>query len=143
MMRALTVLLVSLAAVLAPAFGTAAESFKVVANESVPVSRLSRSELARVFLKKEVEWSNGESAVPVDQSTISLVRAAFTESVHEKKMSAITSYWQKQIFSGRGVPPPVRGTDLEVLEFVRSTPGAIGYVAAGTSAPGVKTITVD
>lgn len=148
MMRAIRVLSLSLAAVLVPVFGAAADDwavdgFKVVANDGVPVTSLSRSELARLFLKKDVEWSNGESVVPVDQSSISLVRAAFTEAVHDKKMSAITNYWQKQIFSGRGVPPPIRGTDLEVLEFVRSTPGAIGYVAAETSAPGVKTIAIE
>jgi ABC-type phosphate transport system substrate-binding protein len=137
------VLVVGLAAALLPVAASAADGFRVVANESVPVSSLSRTELARIFLKKQIEWPDGESAVPVDQSSISLVRTAFTQTVHEKKMSAITSHWQKQIFSGRGVPPPVRGSDDEVIAFDRSTPGANGYVAADTPATGVKTIRVE
>jgi len=131
-----------LPAVAAALDGSTADSFTVVVNENVPVSRLSKTDLARIFLKKQVEWSNGESVVPVDQSTISMVRARFTEFVHEKKMSAITNYWQKQIFTGRGVPPPIRGTDQEVIEFVRSTPGAIGYVSAAAPTAGVKTVAV-
>jgi len=142
-MRTSRALIVSLAALLLPMAAAAADAFKVVANPDVPVTALSKVELERIFLKKQIEWPNGLSAVPVDQSSISLVRTAFSQTVHNKKMSAITSYWQKQIFSGRGVPPPVRGSDEEVLDFVQSTPGAIGYVAADAVTAGVKTIEVE
>jgi ABC-type phosphate transport system substrate-binding protein len=52
--------------------------------------------------------------------------------VHQRSSSAIEAYWQIQIFSGKEVPPIVRGTDAEVLEFVRKTPNAIGYVSQNT-----------
>jgi ABC-type phosphate transport system substrate-binding protein len=104
---------------------------------------MSRGELARLFMKKQIEWSNGMAVAPVDQSTVSMVRAAFTQDVHEQKTSAIAAYWQKQIFSGRGVPPTIRDSDSEVLAFVGATPGAIGYVAAGVPTEGVKTIALD
>ena len=37
----------------------------------------------------------------------------------------------EQIFSGRANPPPARASDADVLTYVRSNPGAIGYVAGG------------
>jgi len=39
-------------------------------------------------------------------------------------------------------PPAVRRSDDEVLEFVRKTPGAVGYVSAGASLQGVKAVSV-
>jgi ABC-type phosphate transport system substrate-binding protein len=45
------------------------------------------------------------------------------------------------VFSGKDVPPPEKGTDADVVAFVKSNPGAIGYVAAG-SADGVKVVSL-
>jgi len=128
---------------LLPLTSGAADGFKVVANKDVPVSHMTRSDLARVFMKKQIEWSSGTAVAPVDQSTVSMVRAAFTQDVHEKKTSSIARYWQRQIFTGRGVPPTIRDSDAEVLAFVQTTPGAIGYVAADAPVEGVKTIAID
>ena len=51
-------------------------------------------------------------------------------------------FWNKQMASGV-FPPPVKSSDEEVLSYVASTPGAIGYVSSGVSLPsGVRTITV-
>ena len=53
------------------------------------------------------------------------------------------SYWQKMIFSGRDVPPPEKGSPDEVVAFVRSHGGGIGYVPAGTVlGAGVKVLVV-
>ena len=43
-------------------------------------------------------------------------------------------YWQRKIGSGL-VPPPVKTSDEEIVAFVASTPGAIGYVSPGMSLP--------
>ena len=118
----------------------AATDFKVVANSSVPVETIQRKELARVFMKKQIRWSNGTAVVPVDQAPDSPVRADFSRAVHQKDTAAVTAYWQRQIFSGRDVPPVTRASDNEVLAFVRATRGAIGYVEARTSAEGVKVV---
>ncbi|MBC8085956.1 MAG: phosphate ABC transporter substrate-binding protein, partial [Phycisphaerae bacterium] len=51
-------------------------------------------------------------------------------------------YWQQQIFSGKDVPPASKHTDEDVINFVKSTPGGIGYVSASSAAAGVKVIAV-
>jgi ABC-type phosphate transport system substrate-binding protein len=41
------------------------------------------------------------------------------------------------------VPPPVKTSDEEIVSFVASTPGAIGYVSASTPLPdSVREVTV-
>jgi ABC-type phosphate transport system substrate-binding protein len=107
-----------------------AADFKIVVHASNPTASLSAAQLARLFLKKDTRWEGGEAVDPVDQSAKSPVRAAFSTEVHRKDVGAVKSYWQQQVFSGRGTPPPEMSSDAEVLAFVRSHAGAIGYVSS-------------
>jgi ABC-type phosphate transport system substrate-binding protein len=118
--------------------------FVVVVSASNPVTSVTRDQASKLFLKKVPSWDNGRGdVVPVDQPEGSPVREAFTKAVLHKSVAAVKSYWQQQIFSGRGVPPTERPSDGEVLNFVRTNANAIGYVSA--SAPvgsGVKVVNV-
>jgi ABC-type phosphate transport system substrate-binding protein len=109
-----------------------APGYVIVVNPANPVASLSRDEASKLFLKKTPRWSTGAEVVPVDLPEGSAVREAFTKSVLKKSVGAVKSYWQQQIFSGRGVPPTEKGSDAEVVSFVRSNPHAIGYVSATT-----------
>ena len=131
-------------ALLAVPLGAADAEFKVVVSPSSPVSSLERREVARMFLRRLSRWPDGKDVVPVDQSSRSEARAAFTRQVLGAegldKMSSVENFWQQQVFSGRGVPPPIKAGDTEVIAFVASTPGAIGYVSKTADASRVKTI---
>lgn len=129
---------------LAPAVGIgpgapsalAADGFVVVVHPSVTGSGIKRSDLAAVFLKKAMRWGSGGNAVPVDQSGTSPVRKAFSEAVIQQPVAQVVQYWQKLMFSSSPLrPPPVKKTDAEVIAFVSTTPGAVGYVSAGTTLP--------
>ena len=121
----------------------AAADFKLVVNAANPVANLATPQAERLFLKKDTRWESGETVEPVDQSARTSVRTAFTTQVHGRDVGAIKSYWQKQVFSGRGTPPPEMSSDAEVLAFVRSHPGAVGYVSgAATIGEGIKVVTL-
>jgi ABC-type phosphate transport system substrate-binding protein len=119
-----------------------AQGFKVVANSSVTASEVPGDALSKVFLKQSKKLPDGTAVTPVDLPKNSDVRAAFTKSVHGRAVSAVETFWQQQIFSGKEVPPAAKNSDAEVLAFVKATPGAIGYVSAGASTEGVKVIAV-
>jgi len=126
---------------LGPASGWAAD-YQVIVNTVNPTDILTREQLGKMFLKKIVKWDTGTPIVPVDQVPISPVRAVFTKIVHGKPVSAIASYWQQQIFAGREVPPAEKAGDAAVIAFVKSNPGAIGYVTAGVGTDGVKLLNI-
>ncbi len=140
-MKRIVMLMAALAAVALP--GSAqAQDFQVVVNESVPIETISKSDLSKVFRKK-VRQIGGVNASPVDLAAGSSVREAFSQGVHGRSAAAIESYWQQQIFAGEKVPPVKKTSDAEVLAYVRGTPGAVGYVAAGASlGAGVKALRV-
>jgi len=117
-------------------------NIKIIANDNVDITSVSKDQLSRLFLKKTTKWDNGVKVTPVDLAGDSEVRQNFTQNIHKKSISAINAYWQKKIFTGKGVPPVELQNDKEVIEFVSSTPGAIGYVSASASLNGVKTLSI-
>lgn len=118
------------------------EGFRVVVNDKNPAATLTRSEVARMFMKKITEWPDGLEVAPVDQERTSATRDAFSREIHQKDADAISAYWQTLVYSGRETPPPVRKSDAEVVEYVRGNPGAIGYVSGSTAVEGVKVVSV-
>ena len=118
-------------------------AYQIIVHSSNPLSSISRDEASKLFLRKATKWSTGAEVVPVDQPEGSDTRAAFTKAVLKKSVAAVKSYWQQQIFSGRGVPPTEKGTDADVVAFVRANPNAIGYVSSSAPVSGsVKILTV-
>jgi ABC-type phosphate transport system substrate-binding protein len=133
--------LVGAAARAAPA-AAQAEGFVVIVNQTNPVTSLSRQQVADIFMKQTRQWEHGGDVHPVDQPAVAAVRDAFSRAVHGKPASAVASWWGQQMFSGRAVPPPQRGTDRAVVAFVREDALAIGYVTPGTAGPDVRVITI-
>lgn len=139
---ALLLTLVPMSTHSAPSTVTAG-SYVVIVNPSNPVSSLSRSTAARMFLKKSKKWDDGRTVQPVDLFSSSSTRASFSRGVLKKSVSAVKAYWQKQVFTGRGVPPPEKSSEYAVISYVRSHRGAIGYVSAGAASDKVKVISID
>ena len=109
--------------------------FRVIVNPQVKGGQIPRTALSSIFLGRAPKWADGSEVRPVDQSLRSSLRVAFSNDVHMQGLMEIQVYWQREIAKGR-VPPPVKSSDDEVVEYVASTPGAIGYVSTGTALPG-------
>ena len=117
-------------------------SFRVIVHPQVKGSQIPRSALTSIFLKQAPRWGDGTAVRPVDQSVQSLVRRSFSGDVLQQGIVEVQVYWQRKMSAGV-VPPPVKTSDEEIVSFVASTPGAIGYVSTATPLPdSVKTIEI-
>ena len=110
--------------------------FKVIVHPELTGASIHRGALSDIFLRKGLRWGDGTSVQPVDQSTQSAVRDAFSQHVHGQPLAAVMKFWMRQISDGRGVPPPVKASDVEVIAYVASKRGAVGYVTAQATTPG-------
>lgn len=133
---------VSAGALLLLSTRASAQDFKVIVNSANSTTELTTDVATKVFLKQAPKFPNGTAAQPVDQGKTSPTRLAFTRTVLGRAVTAVESYWQQQIFSGKDVPPPTKPTDDEVIAYVKANPGAIGYVSSGAAVAGVKVVTV-
>jgi hypothetical protein len=98
----------------------------IIAN-GVPA--MSSEEVKEVFLG-EVQFAGNVKLMPVDNAA---VQADFQARVLKMPPSKYTASWTKKAFRDGLNAPPTKGSDAEVIGYVRATAGAIGYVSA---APG-------
>jgi ABC-type phosphate transport system substrate-binding protein len=109
-------------------------SFVVIVHPEVQGDEIPKVILSAIFLRKAPRWEDGSDVRPVDQSMNSPVRAVFTEAVLDMPSSKAQRFWNDEIKKGVK-PPPVKSSDQDVIAYVASTRGAIGYVSAGVAVP--------
>jgi ABC-type phosphate transport system substrate-binding protein len=108
--------------------------FTVIVNAGVKGKSISRETLTQVFLGRIDRWSDGRPVTPVDLSATSEVRASFSQAALGMSVFNVRGHWLRALSAGRR-PPLTRATDAEVIAFVASNSGGIGYVAEGAVLP--------
>jgi ABC-type phosphate transport system substrate-binding protein len=129
-------------AALSPAAAEPA-AFRVIVNPANPAAKLDKQLVADAFLKKRTRWDDDRAIHPVDLGQRASARGAFSHDILGRDVVSVRRYWAQRVFSGRGVPPPELANDSEVIRFVATHSGAIGYVAAGAALADVKVVEVD
>lgn len=105
--------------------GAAADLY-IITNPGVNVLP---SDVREIFLG-EKQFSGSARLVPVDNAA---AQELFLTKVIKMNVIAYNISWTKKSFRDGLTPPPLKSTDAEVLEFVRRTPGAVGYVTTTPS----------
>lgn len=115
----------------------------VIVNKANPVQALSNRQVAELYLGRARTFESGQYAVVVDQAGEGDVRRQFFKDISGLSLGQVTAYWMRLKFTGQVQPPHGLDGDAAVLEFVRTTPTAIGFVNSTLSVdPKVKTVLV-
>jgi len=109
----------------------------VIASPQVPDAVISVEQLANIYTLKKIFWADKTQVVPVNREASSVEREMFSEAVFNLSTQELGEYWNRLSFQGK-LPPLVQTSDQAVLGFVRSVPGAIGYINANQQPTGVK-----
>jgi ABC-type phosphate transport system substrate-binding protein len=115
---------------------------KVVANGEGAEARITREDLARIFLGKKTLWESGARVVPCMVEEGTPAGEAFLDETLHKTVSQYRAFWKRLLFSGGGAPPRTFHTSAQVLDFVARQPGAIGVVEASAADDRVKVVQV-
>ena len=107
-----------------------AEDLYVIAN---PNTSVTISDIREIFLG-EKQFAGSVKIVPVDNAA---AQADFLGKVMKMDAAKYSTSWTKKSFRDGLSPPAVKSGDAAVLNYVKSTPGAIGYVI---SQPGNVTV---
>jgi ABC-type phosphate transport system substrate-binding protein len=100
----------------------------VIVSPSLLSTKLDRSLLRAVFTMRVREWPDGSPIrvfVLPDNSPLS-------DQFYRERLGmysyVLRRAWDRMVFTGTGLAPTVVANEREMIERVRSTPGAIGYV---------------
>jgi ABC-type phosphate transport system substrate-binding protein len=134
--------LVALVLSIASAADNGSSRFKIIVHPDNRVDSLSRDFLRNAYLKKSTTWSHGGTIRPVDLSSKLPVRDQFTHEVIRKTPAQLKTYWNQQIFSGKGVPPPEVESAAAAIAYVLANPGAVGYLPADADPGKAKVVRI-
>lgn len=113
----------------------------VIANKSVPVDSLKKSDLINFYTGDIKVWSDHQSVIVFDLKNKNDVKKKFYDFLG-KSSSRMKSIWLKKMLSGEGDPPEALSTEDEIVKRVASTAGAIGFVDKAKANQNVKTLMI-
>lgn len=126
----------SLALLLGPALPAQA-GVTVIAHKEI--AGVDVGLLGRIFTGRTTQV-DGIAVHPVNLKAGDEIRAEFLRLVLQQNDDDYIAYWIVRRSIGRGVPPPEAENAREVVAYVRSTPGAIGYIDEASVEPGMTVL---
>ncbi len=113
-----------------PAF---AEGYVVIVNVKNPVNSMSKSDIAKYYLREEKFWSESKAvAFPIDLAKSNVLMRRFSKDVVGLNVQKLGAYWNKAIAQGKKKPKVVK-TDAEMIKKIGIFKGGIGYVDENTA----------
>lgn len=122
-----------------------AHSVQLIAHESVPVTQLTLKELRAIYAMRLDEWDNGLRIQVFVQPPRSDAHQRFCKSVLQVLPHQLQAAWYRMVYSGMGRGPMEVRDARAMIEHVRNTPGAIGYLESIHAVSGeqaIKTIQI-
>lgn len=101
------------------------------------IKRLDAPTLARIYTGRVIEV-DGVPVTAVNANAGSEVRSRFLQIYLNQDEDKYIAYWTVRRYIGKGASPRELSKSSDVIRFVTSTPGAIGYIDAADLQPGLN-----
>jgi hypothetical protein len=103
-------------------------------------ARPSPAILAKIFLRKEPTWDNGERIIPLNAGPDSERRQRFDRVVLGMSPDEVARYWLDLRIRGGGTAPREVGDAVLTVKLVARLSGTIGYVPSDMQLSGVRVV---
>jgi ABC-type phosphate transport system substrate-binding protein len=97
---------------------------------------LDAETIRRIYTGRTIEL-DGQALRPVNLEAGHALRRRFLGAVLQQTEDEYVAYWTVRRYIGKGAPPRELAGSAAVVDYVRRTPGAIGYVEAAEVPAGV------
>lgn len=116
----------------------------IVTHPGTPVTQLSVAELRQVLKGDKQYWTPDLPVVLFVRAPTSAERSAVLDVIYQMTEPQFKQYWiAKQFRAESATSPKNMRTNELTQQFVSSTAGAIGFMAASDVKPGVKVLKID
>ncbi len=110
----------------------------VVIGHAQGVDSISVDSLKRLYLGKGRKLENGENAQLFELPEGAAERTEFHSKTTGRSDAHLQSNWSRLVFTGKAVAPVAVADNAAAINFVKSTPNAIGYVDESAVSSDVK-----
>jgi ABC-type phosphate transport system substrate-binding protein len=138
------ILLPLLVVALLPLSAHAAERQVVlIAHPQVADTALTRDTTRAIFAMRQRSWPDGQAVRVFVLPNNHPVHARFAKERLTVYPHQLQLAWDRMVFSGTGQAPSQVGSQIEMLERVATTPGALGYLEREYLDDRVQVITME
>jgi len=95
----------------------------IISNSNTSVSA---DDVRDIFLG-EKQFAGSTKLIVIDNAAL---QSTFLTQVMHMDASKYNGIWTKKSFRDGLTPPAVKSGDAEVIEFIKRTPGSVGYVSS-------------
>lgn len=103
------------------------------------LAKADNATLAKLYTGRAIELG-GQPVQVANLAPGNPVRQRFLSLVVQQDEERYRGYWMVRRHVGKGVPPRELANAAEMIDWVLSTPGAIGYVDANDLRPGLNVL---
>jgi len=114
-----------------------ADAVVVIGHPQLP--KLDSVTIQKLFTGKIIKI-DGTSVTVVNAAPAAAVRARFLQMFLNQDEEKYVAYWTVRKFIGKGIPPLDLESPAEIIRFVQSHPGGIGYVDSADLQPGLNVL---
>ena len=115
---------------------------QIIVNPETEVSAIDRNRARLIFTMRINQWRNQKPVTVFVLPDDTSLHQSFTKGALQVYPYQLRRTWDRQVFSGTGQAPREVANEDEMIERVRQTVGAIGYISDQRDVPGVKVIEV-
>lgn len=119
--------------------GDKPDNYILIVNKANPVEQITTQELRIIYLGKKLEWSpvlKIEVCALEDRE----INDAFLKRWLNMDYGHFLRHWKRLTFTGTGPALRLYVDQQEMMDFIRETPGAIGYISPKNMNDKVKRI---
>ena len=125
-----------------PGVAAANDDLVIIANPDLTGNAIEQRELQRIYLGKKTRWEDNTSIVPVMLKSGPL-HDEFIEGYIDRSVQRFVTYWRQMVFTGKGIPPKSFASETDLVDFVASTPGSVGFVSSSANVSSVKKLELE
>jgi hypothetical protein len=136
-MKQIMIIVSLLFALLVPTAQSEQPDVVLIGNPDVP--KMDADTIAKVYTGKVISVS-GVSVKPVNIRSGAAVRNRFLQIFLNQDDEKYIAYWTVRRYIGKGIPPKELDSSADVIRFVQSTSGAVGYIETAELKPEMNVV---
>lgn len=109
-------------------FSLTALAVEVIVHPSVSEPKITTSQLRRIYTMRQTQWPDGSRITVYVLPRQHVLHVNFSKERLQMFPYQLDRIWNKLTYSGLGVAPIMVNSPEELINAVKETPGAIGYV---------------
>jgi hypothetical protein len=139
-----SVMLLSAAVSLTPAFGAGGGDIAIVVGPDTPVDKLTLSEVRKLFLGDRQFWDTNHRVTLLIRAPVAHERDVVLKTIYQMNETQYRQYWISKVFRAEtSTGPKIVFSNSMASELALSIPGSVAFVDAAQVPKGLRVIRID